>query len=95
MGNGLRAGIRAAWGISPRLYASVATLTLPFAERLDRLERLDDLIATAERRRDASLRELDRRGAILGHAVRRTVDTIENDKLKVIEGHKTRARHDE
>ena len=55
------------------------------AEKLDFVERIDRLATIAESRRNASLRELDRRRALLGDTLRRTVQQIEHDELEVIE----------
>jgi hypothetical protein len=59
------------------------------AEALDRsleyVDRIDRLTAGAESRRNASLREIDRRRPLLAETLRRTVQQIEHDELKVIE----------
>jgi hypothetical protein len=52
---------------------------------LEYIERIDRLTTIAESRRNSSLREIDRRRAVLGETVRRTVQEIERDDLKVIE----------
>jgi hypothetical protein len=52
---------------------------------LEFIERIDRLITIAESRRNSSLREIDRRRAALGQTLRRSVQEIEDDKLKVIE----------
>src|SRR5262249_39489187 len=52
---------------------------------LDYIERIDHLTMIAERRRDASLREIDRRRAVLGETLRRSVREIEAGEFKVIE----------
>ena len=52
--------------------------------KLDQTERIDRLIIVAETRRNASLREIDRRGAVLGEALRRNVQEVEG-KFEVIE----------
>jgi hypothetical protein len=52
---------------------------------LEYIERIDRLITIAESRRNSSLREIDRRRAALGQTLRRSVQGIEDDKLKVIE----------
>jgi hypothetical protein len=49
------------------------------------IERLNRLIALAEARRNASLREIDRRRAVLGAALRRSMPKIEEASYKVIE----------
>jgi hypothetical protein len=53
---------------------------------LDYIERLDRATTIAEGRRNVALREIDRRRAILGEALRRSVLEIEADEFKVIEG---------
>ena len=52
---------------------------------LDDIERIDRLITTAERRRDASLREIERRRAFLGETLRRSVQDIEDGEFEVVE----------
>ena len=52
---------------------------------LDYIERIDHLITIAEGRRNASLREIDRRRASLSDRLRRSVQEIEADEFKVIE----------
>lgn len=52
---------------------------------LDLVERIDRLATVAESRRNASLREIDRRRVVLGEAVRRSVQEIEEGEFKVIE----------
>ena len=56
------------------------------AEKLDDIERIDHLITIAVNRRNASLREIDRRRAVLGEALRRSVQEVEEAEFKVIEG---------
>jgi hypothetical protein len=55
------------------------------AEKLDYIERIDRLITIAESRRNTSLREIDRRRAVLGEALRRSVQEIEDGQFEVIE----------
>ena len=55
------------------------------AGELDYVERLDRLTTLAEGRRNAGLREIDRRRAVLGGTLRRTIQEIEADRVKVIE----------
>jgi hypothetical protein len=52
---------------------------------LDYVERVDRLTTIAEGRRNASLREIDRRRPVLAETLRRNVQQIESDELKVIE----------
>jgi len=53
--------------------------------KLDYIERVDRLISIAEGRRNASLREIDRRRSVLGEKVRRSVQEIEERELPLIE----------
>jgi hypothetical protein len=55
------------------------------AEKLDDIERIDRLAAIAEGRRNASLNEIDRRRAVLGETLRRSVQEIEEGEFEVIE----------
>ena len=55
------------------------------ARELNYIERLDHLTIVAESRRNASLREIDRRRAVLGEALRRSVEEIEDGEFKEIE----------
>ena len=55
------------------------------AEKLDFVERIDRLATSAESRRDASLHEIDRRRALFGERLRRTVQQVEHEELEVIE----------
>jgi hypothetical protein len=50
----------------------------------DYIERIDRLTTVAEARRNASLREIDRRRALLGEALRRTLPEVEGE-FEVIE----------
>ncbi len=55
------------------------------AHELDNVERIDRLTTIAESRRNASLHEIDRRRAALGETLRRRLQQIEADEVKVIE----------
>jgi hypothetical protein len=48
-------------------------------DKIDDIERIDRLTAIAETRRNAALREIDRRRAVLGQTLRRSVHEIEHD----------------
>jgi hypothetical protein len=50
-----------------------------FREIIDDIERIDRLTAIAETRRNAALREIDRRHAVLGEALRHRMQQIEDD----------------
>jgi hypothetical protein len=60
---------------------------------LDFIERIDRLSTIAESRRNASLREIERRRPALGQTLRRSVQEIENDTLKVIEPPLVKGKH--
>ena len=55
------------------------------AEKLVDIERIDRLTTIAESRRNASLHEIERRRAVLGETLRRSVQEIEGAEFKVIE----------
>jgi hypothetical protein len=55
------------------------------ADKLDTIERIDRLITIAESRRNASLHEIERRRAVLGETLRRSVQEIEDAEFEVIE----------
>ena len=55
------------------------------AGHLDDIERFDRLTTNAESRRNASLHEIDRRRAVLGKTLRRSVQEIEDGEFEVIE----------
>ena len=54
-------------------------------KEFDYIERIDRLITIAENRRDAFLREIERRRAVVGESLRRTVQEIEDGEFKLIE----------
>jgi hypothetical protein len=54
-------------------------------EELEYVERVDRLATIAEARRNASLREIDRRRSVLGEKLRRSVQEIEERELTLIE----------
>ena len=65
---------------------SIETLTVEaLALKLDYIERIDRLTTIAEGRRNASLREIDRRRAALGETLRRSVQDVEDSEFEVIE----------
>jgi hypothetical protein len=55
------------------------------AEKLDYIERFDRQITIYESRRNDSLREIDRRRAVLGQTLRRSVQEVEDAEFEVIE----------
>ena len=52
---------------------------------LDRIERIDHLATNAENRRNASLREIDRRRQVLRETLRPTAKEVEDGEFQVIE----------
>jgi hypothetical protein len=62
------------------------------AKQLDIIERIDRLTAIAESRRNASLREIERRRAVLGHALRRSLQEVEDAEFKMIEPTPTKGK---
>jgi len=56
-----------------------------FTENLDEIERIDRLTAVAEGRRNAALREIDRRRLVLGELLRRSVQELEEKQRKLLE----------
>jgi hypothetical protein len=62
-----------------------ALVAQALAEKLGDIERIDRLATIAESRRNANLREIDRRRAVLGQTLRRRVQEIEDAEFKVIE----------
>jgi hypothetical protein len=53
--------------------------------KLDDIERIDRMIAIAEARRNAILREIDRHREVLSQNLRRAVQDVEDGQLQVIE----------
>jgi hypothetical protein len=60
--------------------------------RIDDIERTDRLATVAENRRNASLREIDRRRAALGETLRRSFKEIEDTEFQVIETTPTKGK---
>ena len=60
------------------------TVSPPGIHKLGDIEQIDHLITVAEGRRNRSLREIDRRRAVLGAALLRNVQEIETDEYKLI-----------
>jgi len=55
------------------------------AEIIDKVERFDRMIAMSEARRNATMREMDRRRSVLAHAMREATDNIEDAEFTEIE----------
>jgi hypothetical protein len=56
-------------------------MTKALGSGIDKIERIDRLTAVAETRRNAALREIERRRAVLGERLRRSVREIEDDEF--------------
>jgi len=63
-----------------------------YSESIEHIERVDRLAAIAESRRNASLREIDRRRTVLGEALRRTVKEVEDAEFKIVETKPTKGQ---
>jgi hypothetical protein len=59
---------------------------------LDYIERIDRLITLAEIRRDASLREIDRRRATLAGRLRKSLRDVEEDQVELVEATPVKAK---
>jgi hypothetical protein len=68
-----------------------AIMAEALADDMDNIERIDRLTAIAENRRNAMLREIDRRRTVLGETLRRQVQEVEGD-FEVIEKAPTQAK---
>jgi hypothetical protein len=55
-----------------------------YAEKLDYIERIDRLATIAENRRNASLREIDRRRAVLGETLRQSLHEVEDAEFEEV-----------
>lgn len=61
-----------------------AVMARALEPKLDQVERIDRMIMSAEARRNAALRELDRHRASLAQALRRATDNIEDAQFREI-----------
>jgi hypothetical protein len=64
-------------------------LAQTFSVKLDDIERIEHMIAHAEARRNATLREIDRHRETLGQKLRRAAPQLEEGQLRVIESTST------
>jgi len=53
------------------------------AQKFDYIERIDRLTTIAENRRSSALQEIERRRAVLGESLRRSVQEIEDGEFEV------------
>ena len=63
---------------------TIDALIAPYLQ-LETIERVDRLTTIAETRRNARLREIDRRRSVLGEKLRRSMQEIEEREFKLIE----------
>jgi hypothetical protein len=61
--------------------------------QLDYIERIDRLMTLAENRRDASLREIDRRRAVLGERLRKSLQEAEENQFELVESTSVEAKN--
>jgi hypothetical protein len=54
------------------------------ALKIDEVERIDRMAASAEARRNVALREIDRHRSVLGAALRQAVEEVEDAEFKEI-----------
>jgi len=65
-----------------------AVMAQALSQNIDHIERIDRMIAMAEVRRNSILREIDYHRATLARPLRRTIEQIEHDEMRVIESTK-------
>jgi hypothetical protein len=61
-----------------------AVLAQALVKEFDHIERIDRLVTIAEGRRNAVLREIDRRRAIFAQAMRETVQNVEDAEFEIV-----------
>jgi hypothetical protein len=73
-----------------------AIMAHTLTENLDQFERIERMIAMAEARRNAALRELERHRATLANTLRPTVEQIEEAEFEVVDRNRLKGagRHD-
>jgi hypothetical protein len=72
-----------------------AVMAQTLSHKLDDLERIERMIATAEVRRNVILREIDWHREMLGQALRRAVQQVEDGQARVIEDASVNRGHGE
>jgi hypothetical protein len=72
--------------IGSRRLSMDAVMAEAISTKLDDIEQIDRLIAMAETRSNGTLREIDRHRDVLGQALRRSLQKVEENELRVIEG---------
>jgi hypothetical protein len=69
-----------------------AVMAQTLSLKLDDIDRIDQMIATAEGRRNAILREVDRHRTTWGQELRRAAQQVEEDEFKLIEAQPAKTR---
>jgi hypothetical protein len=62
-----------------------AIMCTGFVVEVDRIEKLDRLVAVAESRRNTVLREIERRRATFGRSLRGEIQKVEDAAFEVVE----------
>jgi len=70
-----------------------AVMAQTLSIKLDDIERIDRMIAIAEARRNAILREIDRHREVLSQNLRRAIQDVEDGPLQVIESTSVKERN--
>jgi len=82
---GKRAAVKLVDGLLAAAGTSIDSLiSKALTYHLEYIERIDRLITLAENRRDASLREIDRRRAVLGERLRKSLHEVEGNQIELI-----------
>jgi hypothetical protein len=66
-----------------------AVIAAAVSAQIEQLERMERMLAMVEARRNATLREIDRRRATRSHALRRTLDQVEDCQLRIVDDTKS------
>ena len=68
-----------------------AVMAQTLALKISDIERIDRMVMTAEARRDATLREIERHRAALGQALRRETEQVEEGEFEEVDAPKLAA----
>ena len=71
---------------------NIDDLTAKVADRFADIDQINRLATIAESRRNTSLREIDRRRAVLGETLRRTVKEVEDAEFQVVKTTPTKGK---
>jgi hypothetical protein len=88
------AAVKLVDGLLAAAGTSIDSLMLDaLTEQLDDIERIDRLITLAENRRDASLREIDRRRAVLGGRLGKSLQEVKENQPELIDSTPVEAKN--